>query len=73
MSSLFVTQLTLMMLFPKLIQTALLLGAAVQDVAAMTIGGKSNLMIKDKRALQDIVTWDEVQSAATTSAELSKA
>lgn len=48
------------MLFGKLCKAALLSAAAVQSAAALAIGGKPNLMIRDSDSLQDIVTWDEV-------------
>lgn len=51
------------MLFGKLCRAALLSVAAVQQTAALTMGGKPNIMVREayKRApLQDIVTWDEV-------------
>ncbi|KAK4618252.1 putative beta-galactosidase A [Fulvia fulva] len=48
------------MLFGKLLKAAVLSVAAVQT-AALTIGGKPNMMIKSykREALQDLVTWDE--------------
>lgn len=52
------------MLFGKLCQAALLSVAAVQT-AALAVGGKPHLMIREayKRApLQNIVTWDEVST-----------
>lgn len=50
------------MLFGKLLKAAVLSVAAVQT-AALTIGGKPNMMIKSykREALQDLVTWDEVR------------
>lgn len=50
------------MLFSKLCQAALLSLAAVQTTA-LTIGGRSGLVVKPykREPLQDIVTWDEVR------------
>ena len=47
--------------FSPRFQAALVSAAAVQT-AAMTIGGKPNMMVKPykRELLQDIVTWDEV-------------
>ena len=53
------------MLFGRLAQSALLAVAAVQNVAAYAVGGKPNAMFRpemNKRALQDIVTYDQVRS-----------
>ena len=54
---------SLKMLFSRLVQAALLSAGAVQNAAALAIGNKPNMMFRpelNKRALQDIVTYDEV-------------
>ena len=50
------------MLFSRLVQAAILSAGVVQNAAAMAIGGKPKMFRPElnKRALQDIVTYDEV-------------
>lgn len=53
------------MLLGKLCKAALLAAATIQSAAALAVGGKPHLMIREsyKRApLQDIVTYDEVRN-----------
>lgn len=50
-------------MFASLWKAALLSAAAVQTVAGLTMGGKPGMMFRpelNKRALQEIVTYDPV-------------
>ena len=46
------------MILQRFVSTLFILGL-LGGILARAVGGKPNQIIKDKRALQDIVTWDE--------------